>query len=172
MFLKKSSFKLAKNFDFYLHNNDRMLIWGLFGREWLKLPFCYVKRENLNFSFIFLSNYYMKSFVRHLESSCSRFFYLYYFRLRLKGLGFRVKRIYKFLYRFYFTVVNFFYFHIPFNVVFKYKARRLFFLSNSFFTLRTLIVHLLLLKRLVVYKLRGIFFPRIIILMKPGKKRF
>lgn len=99
-------------------------------------------------------------------------FSLYYYKLRLKGLGFRIRQFGSSLFRFFFTSVNYFYLHIPFEVCLKHKGRVLYFISTSCMILHEVIVHILLLKKITVYRIRGFVYPRQIILIKPGKKRF
>ena len=62
--------------------------------------------------------------------------------------------------------------HIPKTILFRYKIRRLFFLSINLIDLRNLSLNLLLLKKYIVYRLSGLFYPRQIILLKPGKNKF
>jgi ribosomal protein L6P/L9E len=97
---------------------------------------------------------------------------LFFFRLKLHGLGYRIKRLANNLFRFFIGTTNFLFFHVPVNVLVKARRRRILFLSPDFFVLRSVFTSLLLLKKLIPYQLRGIFFPKQIILMKPGKKRF
>ena len=46
----------------------------------------------------------------------------YYSKLRLKGLGFRIRQFGSCLFRFFFTYVNFFYLHIPFGISLNIKG--------------------------------------------------
>lgn len=62
--------------------------------------------------------------------------------------------------------------HIPFNIFFKAKRRRLLLYSFNYSILKIIFLNLSFLKKLIPYKLRGFFFPKQLILMKPGKKRF
>jgi ribosomal protein L6P/L9E len=96
----------------------------------------------------------------------------YFLKLSLKGLGYRLFKITNDLYQFYFTMTNFLYFHVPEDVIFKVKVRQILLISHNYQLVRMVMVHLLLLKRLTVYRLRGIFYPRQIITLKPGKKAF
>lgn len=96
----------------------------------------------------------------------------YYLRLKLKGLGYRIIHVSTFLVKLFFNRSNFFYMHIPKSILFRYKIRRLFFLSTKLVDLRNLMINLLLLKKYIVYRLSGLFYPRQIILLKPGKNKF
>jgi len=67
---------------------------------------------------------------------------------------------------------NYHFLHIPYNLFVKARRRRLFLLSIDNNLVLTVFLHLITLKIKIPYKLRGFFFPRQLILMKPGKKRF
>jgi hypothetical protein len=165
---------LGGTFDFYFSkNNSLFLLKGLKGFYVLHLSsYFFFKILQSGLSFIFFSKYFFKSFIRNFLLFCRYLISTYYFKLKLKGLGFRVKRISNRLYRFFFTFVNFFYFHVPYGVILKTKGRRLFFFSLDVGLLRIVIAHLLLLKKLIVYRIRGLLYPRQIVIMKPGKKKF
>ena len=99
--------------------------------------------------------------------------YLFFFnfvKLKIKGLGYRIKKISDNLLRFFFGSTNFFYLHIPLNVIAKVKKRRILLVSNNLVILKSLLAHLLLLKKLNVYRIRGLVYPRQIITLKIGKK--
>ncbi len=76
------------------------------------------------------------------------------------------------LVKIFFNRSNFFYIYIPRTILFRYKIRRLFFLSTKLTDLKLLMINLLLLKKYIVYRLSGLFYPRQIILLKPGKNKF
>lgn len=83
-----------------------------------------------------------------------------------------MKKITTQLFKFYFNKPNFFYFHVPNNIIFKIKGKFLIFLGMDFFLLRQIVISFFLLKKQVPYRIRGIFYPRQIIVLKPGKKTF
>lgn len=62
--------------------------------------------------------------------------------------------------------------HLPRTILLRYKIRRLFFLSTKLVDIRNLMINLLLLKKYIIYRLSGLFYPRQIILLKPGKNKF
>jgi hypothetical protein len=139
----------------------------------LKIPstFFYKSTQDV-FNILFLYKYDYVSFLRHFFNFYNRIFSLYFFRLKLKGLGYRLIEISKFLIKIFLNRSNFFYLHLPTSVFFKYRSRRLFFVSINYNNLRMFIVHILLLKNYLAYRMTGIFFPRQILLMKPGKNKF
>lgn len=130
------------------------------------------RKEKNTMIYLLLCRKNFISFIRNLCYSFSRNISVYFYKLRIKGLGYRIKRINDDLYRFFFTSVNFFYLHVPFDVLLKSKGRKLLIISRDLQKFRLLLVDLLLLKKLSVYRIRGLVYPKQIILMKPGKKRF
>jgi len=114
MLIRKNIIQLNSNFKFFFSkNNSSIYLKGLFGFLILKMPSSFFSYEINNFiSFIFLSKFYFSSFYRHFIYMYTDLFKLNFVRLRLKGLGYRIKKITNSLYRFFFNFTNFFYFHV------------------------------------------------------------
>jgi hypothetical protein len=96
----------------------------------------------------------------------------YFFRLKLKGLGYRVFNVTKNLIKVFFNRSNFFYIHIPSCILLKNRTRRLFFISTKNEELSVTILSILFLKEFVIYRQQGLYYPRQILLIKPGKNKF
>jgi hypothetical protein len=173
MIIKKNTYILLENFIFfYFRGLSVLLLIGNNGYFILKLPKFFLEKLEKNLiSFIFLNKYHFISFLSIFKTFYNRLFFYYFFRLKLRGLGFRVKRMCKNLYRFYFINVNYIYLHVPLSIMVKQKKRKLFFLSKDFNVLQVMICHLLLIKAVTAYKRTGLIYPKMIIMMKPGKKR-
>lgn len=120
--------------------------------------------------FVFPTKEIFKRFISGLFNNFKVFFY--YFKLKVRGLGYRIKRITQRLFRFFMGTTNFFFFHVPKDILVRARRRRMLLISYNKASLNLVFSHLLLLKRLVPYQLRGVFFPKQVILLKPGKKRF
>lgn len=90
----------------------------------------------------------------------------------MKGLGYRIVHLSKSIIKIFFNRSNFFYIHLSNTILFRYKIRRLFFLSTNLNDLRLLMINFLYLKKYIIYRLSGVFYPRQIILLKPGKNKF
>src|SRR5579884_3615094 len=170
----KNSISLFKNFNFsFLKNKGLFIIFGLNGYFVLKMPkiFFYKFIFEKHFSLIFINNYHFLSFIKLFNVFYNRLFTYYFFKLKLRGRGYRMKKLSKKLYRFYFIRVNYIYLHVPNSVLVKLKKRRIFFISYNFCVLRVLITNLLLIKAITAYNRKGLLYPREMIYMKPGKKR-
>jgi len=171
MLWRKKSYLFSKNFYIFYFKFFLFLI-GDNGYFILKLPkIFYEKINSEKISLIFISYYHFQSFLKSILTTYDRFFLYYFFRLKIKGLGFRFKRINKSLYRFYFVFVNFYYFHLPPSVILKRKGRTILFFSSNFWVLQTLISKVVLLKATTVYRRTGLLFPKRIVTLKIGKKK-
>lgn len=135
-----------------------------------KMPrFFFFKKPHI---FFFLKKSNLTSFLAYLKASVSFFFSFFFVRFKMRGLGYRVKHITKNIVRFFIGTTNFYYFICPNFLYVRARRRKLLLVSNEKAYLFVIFLSFFFLKKLVPYKLRGFFFPRQIVLMKPGKKRF
>lgn len=170
----KKSIALFKTFNFYfLKNKALFIIIGMNGFFILKMPnIFFFKLNNENFfSFLFINYYHYKSFISFFNVLYNRLYNYFFFRLKLIGRGYRIKKLSNNLYRFYFIRVNYIYLHVPSSVLIKYKKPFVLLISNNFEVLQKLYQILLLINPITVYRRKGLVFPREIIYMKAGKKR-
>lgn len=174
MYYLNKSYNCSKNFKFFFDLHFRFCLLYLKGRTFvLKLPsIFFFKFTNTKFSLLFINYFYFISFIKFIFKFYSKYFIYYYFKLKLKGLGYRTRKLSKKLYRIYFNRSNYYYLHIPRLVLLKYRTRRFFFISLDKGILKKLILNLLLLKERIIYRFSGIIYPYQIFLMKPGKNKF
>lgn len=168
------SFFFGKNFNiFFLLKKNYIIIKKKSRFFFLKLPYIYffnVKKYII--SFYFINYFHYITFFKHILHLYNKLCSFYYLRLKLKGLGYRIVHLSKSLIKIFFNRSNFFYVHLPKTILLRYKIRRLFFLSTKLVDIRNLMINLLLLKKYIIYRLSGLFYPRQIILLKPGKNKF
>lgn len=172
MYIKSLSLNLSINFQccFFL-NTSIIFFKGIMGIIFFKLPsFYFFKYSTLFFSFLFTNNFYFFSFIKHFNYFYQRIFNYYFIKFRIKGLGYRLRKINNYLYRFFFNITNFIYFHIPLNILIKTKRKRVILLSHDLSILKMVLAHLLLLKKFTTYRRRGLVYPRQITNLKIGKK--
>src|ERR1700727_2083266 len=115
MDFKKVKLNLERSFNIYFFFKNNLFIY-LFSNSYVifKLFFInFLKIYKNSFFLIFLNRSNFFSFYKHFLNIYNKFFYIYFFKLKLKGLGYRVVRICKNLYRFYFINTNFLYLHLP-----------------------------------------------------------
>jgi hypothetical protein len=105
-----------------------------------------------------LSSY--KKFTKNFFSFKKILFKIFYFRIALRGLGYRIKRITKRFYLFFFAVKHYFYFYIPLDVFIRLKGRRFYLLSFNKLKLNTIFTQLLYLKKMDFYERTKAFFSK------------
>jgi hypothetical protein len=171
---KISSIYFGKQLNIYFFFKKSFIILKKKSRFFfLKIPYIYFyKFKDKIISFFFFNYFNYISFSKHIIQLYNKLSSFFYLRLKLKGLGYRIVHVSKNLIKIFFNRSNFFYVYLPITILFKYKIRRLFFLSTKLTDLRNLMITFLLLKKYIVYRLSGLFYPRQIILLKPGKNKF
>jgi len=131
-----------------------------------------IEKDNLKFLYIETDKYlnFFRNFFKFYMSIKKIFF----FRLKLKGLGYSVRRFSKYLFSFFMAVSNRFYFHIPLNIFVKKRKKLFIFLSYNEIKLNTLFWNLLFLKKHNVYVraryLSGFIKPNYLRLIKKKNK--
>jgi hypothetical protein len=171
--LKNYIFNKSLNVAFFKNNNILMLS-DFLGSTFFYLPsffFYLVSPKSINF--IFLNYYFFKSFVSHFFYKYISLNFLYVTRLKMKGLGYVIRKITDKLFSFCFFYINFFYLHVPINVIPRSYRKKIIFISNNLEILNMLLKNILLLKKIGPYKFLGLRYPKQIMLLKKksGKKR-
>jgi hypothetical protein len=88
------------------------------------------QRTNI-LSFLFLKKNLFFSFLKNFFLNYNRCKKIYFFRIKLKGLGFFLRRISLNLLCIFMALNHFFFFHLPKNIYLKKKKKHLLFLSNN-----------------------------------------
>jgi len=96
------------------------------------------------------------NYVSFLKCLNNLFLDLYFFKLRIKGLGYRLRTIADNFHYIFFNYTNYYYIYIPANLLIKIYKKRLIIISYFWHTLRLFISHLLLLQEIGPYKLYGL----------------
>jgi hypothetical protein len=171
--LKFKAAMLLHNFDcFFLEAKSLFFFKTPRGIAILKLSsFFFFKSYFHGFAFCFGNKSAFRNFIHCFFSSYSMNFY-FFFKIKVRGLGYRIKKITNDLFRFFLGSTNLFFFHVPKGLLIRVRRRRMLLVSYDYRLLTFVFSHLLLLKKLIPYKLRGVFFPKQVILLKPGKKSF
>jgi hypothetical protein len=115
--LVNNSVAVNLNFNLFL-NLNLFFLKGKEGVIFFHMPIIYfIKNLNgLNFSFCFTQKNIYFSFLKQFFYFIKIFYKFFYIRLRLKGLGYRIKKYDKNLYRFFIGYNHYFYFYVPINV--------------------------------------------------------
>jgi len=157
---------------FFSVNLSILFIKGIFGIILIYMPsFYYVYNLGKNLKFLFISKFLYKCFVKHLFYYYNYVYYVYFIKLKIRGLGYRIRQLWDNLYYFFFNYTNFFYLYVPNNMLIKSYRKRFLLISSNWFLIKMVVSHILLLKKLGIYSLRGIrLVKQIILLKKSGKK--
>ena len=157
-------FFLSKNLFFLRHK---------FTLYFFLLPsFFFYFFKDFKFSFFFHNKFFFKSFLAHFKTEYIKLFFFFFSKFKLRGLGYRIKHLTRNFIRFFMGTTNFYYLHSPGSFFVRAKRRRIFLFSSQKSLLKIVSLKIISLKKIIPYKLRGFFFPRQFVLMKPGKKRF
>lgn len=182
--------KSISNFDFFFCflNNT---VYTRIGYVWLKQVFL------LNTSFFYLDIFHnsyvynkkkFNSFIIFKILNNLLFFWKFFWNffvfqrsnligffteLELIGLGYRIKKINNFIYKFFCGFSNYFYLFTSSLISIEYDIdkRLIFFFSNSASLVNGLVSQLLLLKKLSIYRINGILRVGKLIRLKSGKQR-
>src|SRR5436305_6203138 len=144
---------LYEDIKFFLINFDNLIIKGKFGKMNINLNFYgFIKLENMSkISFLFVNKVIYSSFLKYFFKMYSFILKLYFFRLRLKGLGYRMFKINKNLLKFFFAKNHYYYFNITMYSYVKIRRRNFFIISFNKMLLNQLFHNFMLLKNLDLY---------------------
>lgn len=136
--------------DFFLKPNIGLFfIKGKFGVIFIYLPKYYFYFITLNkMNFIFLNKWFFSTFLKQFFCFYKIFYKMFFFRIKLKGLGYRIKKITSKLYRFFIAYNHYIYFYVCSNIFIWTKKRNLLAVSFDKMKLNDLFSHLLLLKKM------------------------
>jgi hypothetical protein len=165
--------KLNNKFNlFFSFSRSLLYLFGIYGVVALKLPSYYFfmnTKQQLSLSFV--NYFYYISFLKHFTNNYKKIFNIYIVNIKVKGLGYRIRRVVDNIYYFFFNYTNMFYFYIPNNILIKWYKKRIVLVSFDFVLLKSIFSNILLLKNIGSYRLRGVRYPRQIILLKKGNKK-
>jgi len=157
---------------YYLKNNNLLLLKNKAGYYSFFCPnYLFYKKINENaFKLLFKNKFTFISFIKHFIFSLSNINRIFFIKFKLRGLGYKLRKICNNLYRFYFTRTNYIYVHRPKNILIKSRKKRIILLSNNSNIIHSFFKHLLLLHPIGPYNRKGFHFPKKILILKKGKK--
>jgi hypothetical protein len=145
---------LDTDFEFlYTRGNNKIIIKGSTGIASVLLPSFYLFMPyHRGLSFLFTSEQIFVMFFRYFMAMHSVVSRIFFFRLKLRGLGYRIRKMTRFLFRFFFARNHFYYFHLPMGLFVKQKSRTLFVVSSDKAKLNDLFNQLLILRKMDMYE--------------------
>jgi hypothetical protein len=108
-------YNFKNKIDFFFTKN-LIYIKGYYGYFVLKIPNYYYS-NNLNF--LFNKKILYIYLIKNLNILYNKVIFIYSVKLKLRGLGFKIRKVSKNLYYFFFNYINMFYFYIPKNLLIK-----------------------------------------------------
>lgn len=165
-------YNLGPTFDCYIAKAKSLFFFkGLGNVLVLRVPsFFFFKLNTQGLSLAFTKSFFFKNFLWQFFFRLEQTYF--FLRLKVRGLGYRIKSITPIFFRFFIGTTNLYFFHAPLDMYVRVRRRRMLLVSRNVHLLHLVFSHLLLLKTIIPYQLRGIFYPKQLILMKPGKKSF
>ena len=161
--LLDSSLQKTKKLFTYFLRSDLKILYNkyeykiLFYNKWTSIYFYltnyyYIFLNNNNYIFLFdlKKDFYL--FFKLFFLYYRKIWKLFYLRLFLRGLGYKIKRVTRRLFYFFFAIKHLFYFYIPNDIYIKNRGRKFFILSFSKMKLNNIFFHLLLLKKMDFYE--------------------
>jgi len=113
------------------YDNNVLYFFTTFGPEKFHMPnFFFIKHHGQKKISIILDNYNKYNMVfRQIVRIFSRSYRVYFFKLKLRGLGYKLwARINRRIIKFFFAYNHFFYLYIPKNIFFRRIKRKFFFI--------------------------------------------
>jgi hypothetical protein len=138
---------------FYDKLRNKLFIYGKYGFVSFFLPsLFFLKTERNKLLFLFVNKFFYFSFFRHFLYFLKRVIWIFFFKLKLKGLGFRVFQVSRFFWEFFFRKNLRYFFYPPKGIYIKRKNRDILFLSNNKQLLNNIFSNLLFLKKMDFYE--------------------
>jgi len=160
---------LLKNI--YISGNS-LILKTAFGYKSLFLPnFYFFKKIKGGIKFVF-DNYYKYNLVlRQLKNIIINSYKIFFFKLKLRGLGYKLySHVRRRIVKFFFAYNHFFYLHVPKYVFFKKLKRKFIFYSDNLPILNDLFVKVTQLKKMDFYERANTFIiPKKILYIKKRK---
>lgn len=169
MLFSQNKIFIKSNIDIYVSNSGRLYVRGPLGILSNKLFFSFdLTQQNLVRS---LRGVSLKQLFSFLKFGISSVTFGYYAIIDLIGLGYRIKKITRMVYRFYLGQSHFIYVYIPSSILFWAFQNKITLFSIYADRLFSISTNIMLLRKLNAYKLRGLVRPGQIIVLKEGKQR-
>jgi hypothetical protein len=119
-----------------------------------------MKKNNEENSFLFLNKSDFIMFLRNFFSFYNKICKIFYFRIVIRGLGYKIRKITKRFFLFFFAVKHYFYFYLPNDVFLKSRGRRFYVLCYNKMKLNNIFFQLLFLKKMDFYERTKSFFVK------------
>ena len=153
-------------------SNNVLYINTRFGPRKFFMPnYFFFKNEEHGIRLIFNDYNKYNLVFRQLVRIFAHSFRIFFFKLKLRGLGYKViSGLRRKVIKFFFAYNHFFYLHVPKDIFFKKIKRKFFFYSNNLSILNDIFAKLLKIKKMDFYERANTFIvPRKILYIKKRK---
>jgi len=157
--------------NIFLFNNS-LYFKTKFGYKKFYMPnFYFYKKINNGLKLIFNDYYKYNMVLRHIKRNFINSSKIFFFKLKLRGLGYKIfSYVNRKLIRFFFAYNHFYYLHVPINIFFMRLKRKFIFFSNDLALLNDLFIKILSLKKMDFYERANTFIvPKKILYIKKRK---
>jgi hypothetical protein len=115
------NYNLNKEIFLYFSEKKKLIyIKGLYGYVVIKIPnYFYFLKDKNKLKLIFNKKSLFIYLIKNIDFLYNKIIYIYNVRLKLRGLGFKIRKVSKNLYYFFFNYINMFYFYLPKNLLMK-----------------------------------------------------
>jgi len=144
-------FPIIGSVDLKLFSGLNMLLFKVYGGVLvLHMPLHFFLRYSTmqSLEFIFTEKIFFTNFIKQFINYLALISKVFFLKIKLKGLGYRIKKYNKSIYRFFVGYNHYFYFYTPLHVIIWYKKRNVIMLSLDKIKLNNIFNQLLLLKKL------------------------
>jgi hypothetical protein len=131
--IKKNIYTFPITFDlFFSARLSILFIKSIFGIILIYMPsYYYYYNFNQILNFIFISKFLYNCFINHIFYYYNYISFIYFIKLKIRGLGYRIRQLCDNLYYFFFNYTNFFYLYVPNNLIIKSYRKRFLLLSSN-----------------------------------------
>lgn len=126
----------------------------------IRLPNFYL---NKNLYFLFFDKYKYKSFLNSFIDKYKKSYKFFFFKMKLKGLGYKIFPINRYLIKFFFGNKCYVYLHIPNEIFysrFKKKRRTMFFFSINIDKLNNFLKYVINMRKIDFYERNNMFITK------------
>ena len=132
--------------------------------------FFYKKINEKAVSLLFTKEAFFNFFIKKLVLISKSFFSIFLLKVRIRGLGYRMRTVSSSLIQLFFVHRNFIYFYVPPRILVNARKKKMVFISTDRWLIHSLFTHIVLLKKSAIYQRMGFLYPRELHILKPIKK--
>lgn len=119
-----SVFSFLNNCSFFFHSGFLSFFFSEFFFLIALPKFFYKKINDKSVSLLFTKEVFFNLFIKKLLLICKSFFSLFLLKVRIKGLGYRMRTVSSSLIQLFFVHKNFIYFYVPARILINARKKK------------------------------------------------